>query len=113
MKKLKKSKNKLLFGVCSGIAEYFNIDANINLSVKEMGLPRDINSLSTGCQDLVGVCMRMALVDAMYAGEKPFVIFDDPFVNLDENKIDGGVEFIKEIAREYQVIYFTCHNSRV
>ena len=29
MKKLKKSKNKLLFGVCSGIAEYFNIDANI------------------------------------------------------------------------------------
>ena len=99
--------------ISNSSAEDFNIDANINLSVKEMGLPRDINSLSTGYQDMVGVCMRMALIDAMYKEEKPVVIFDDPFVNLDENKISGGVDFIKEIAREYQVIYFTCHNSRV
>ena len=94
-------------------AEEFSIDANTRLSVNELGLPRDINSLSTGYQDMVGVCMRMALVDAMYKEEKPFVIFDDPFVNLDEAKTDGGVDFLKKIAREYQVIYFTCHKSRV
>lgn len=94
-------------------AEEFSIDANTRLSVNELGLPRDINSLSTGCQDMIGVCMRMALVDAMYKDEKPFVIFDDPFVNLDEAKTAGGVDFLKEIAREYQVIYFTCHKSRI
>ncbi|MBQ4069675.1 MAG: AAA family ATPase [Lachnospiraceae bacterium] len=94
-------------------ADAFCIDANINLSVNEMGMPRDISSLSTGNRDMIGVCMRMALIDAMYKEEKPFVIFDDPFVNLDKDKIDGGMEFIKEIAHEYQVIYFTCHNSRV
>lgn len=29
MKKLRKTNNKLIFGVCGGIAEYFNIDATI------------------------------------------------------------------------------------
>lgn len=94
-------------------ADAYSIDANTKLSVNEKGLPRDISTLSTGYQDMLGVCMRMALIDAMYKEEKPCIIFDDPFVNLDENKTDGGLEFLKNIACEYQVIYFTCHKSRV
>lgn len=34
--------------------------------------------------------MRFALVDAMYPGEKPFLILDDPFVNLDDEKLARG-----------------------
>jgi uncharacterized protein YhaN len=48
----------------------------------------------------------------MYREKKPFLILDDPFVNLDEEKIEHGKAFIREIAKEYQVIYFTCHESR-
>jgi uncharacterized protein YhaN len=54
----------------------------------------------------------MALVEAMYKGEKPFVICDDPFTDFDEVKVKNGMSFIKEISDEYQVIYFTCHSSR-
>lgn len=90
----------------------YQIDANTQLTVKEQGLQRNPKSFSTGYQDLMGICMRMALVDAMYKQEKPCLIFDDPFVNLDEEKTKGGMEFLKEIAKEYQVIYFTCHESR-
>ena len=61
------------------------IDADTKLTVMEQNMPRDIGYLSAGKQDLVGVCMRMALVEAMYKEEKPFLIFDDPFVNLDDN----------------------------
>ena len=56
--------------------------------------------------------MRMALVEAMYGEEKPFLIMDDPFVNLDEERTRGGLALLEEIAKRYQVIYFTCHNSR-
>ena len=94
-------------------ATLYSIDANTRLFVNEKGMPRDVSSLSTGYQDMIGICMRMALVDAMYKDEKPFVIFDDPFVNLDETKTNGGMDFIKDISKEYQVIYFTCHKSRV
>ncbi len=48
----------------------------------------------------------------MYKDEKPFIILDDPFVNFDDEKLRGGISLLKEISREYQVIYFTCHESR-
>lgn len=91
----------------------YRLDANINLSHKELGLDRDTKFLSMGYKDLVGVCMRMALVDAMYEKEKPFVIFDDSFVNLDKDKLKAGLGLLENIAKEYQIIYFTCHESRV
>ena len=88
------------------------IDANINLKVKEQGELRDTRWLSAGYQDLIGVCMRLALVEAMYKEEKPFLILDDPFVNLDREKVECGNQLLLEVAEEYQVIYFTCHDSR-
>lgn len=91
----------------------YKLDANINLSKKELGLDRETRFLSMGYKDLIGVCMRMALVDAMYEKEKPFIIFDDSFVNLDREKLLAGLDLLDKIAKEYQIIYFTCHESRV
>ncbi len=88
------------------------IDANINLKVREYGELRDTKWLSAGYQDLTGICMRLALVDAMYKEEKPFLILDDPFVNLDQEKVECGNRLLLSVAEEYQVIYFTCHHSR-
>ncbi len=88
------------------------IDANIRLQVREQGELRDTKWLSAGYQDLIGVCMRLALVDAMYEEEKPFLILDDPFVNLDKEKVECGNELLLSVANEYQIIYFTCHDSR-
>lgn len=94
-------------------ASEYRMDANIRITRVQEGQQREAELLSTGYQDLIGICLRMALIDAMYKEEKPFIIFDDPFVNLDEEKIQGGVHLLKEIAKEYQVIYFTCHESRI
>ncbi|MBQ7971947.1 MAG: AAA family ATPase [Lachnospiraceae bacterium] len=104
---------KKYYGMLSGEAgDRFQFDANTNLSITEQGLPRDPKAFSAGCRDMAGICFRMALVDAMYTEEKPMVLFDDPFVNLDEEKTKGGMRLLQEISREYQVIYFTCHGSR-
>jgi uncharacterized protein YhaN len=88
------------------------VDANISVKMKEQGQLRESKWLSAGYQDLLGICMRFALVDAMYEGEKPFLVLDDPFVNLDENKMEQGTKLLKQISREYQILYFTCHESR-
>ena len=90
----------------------WTIDANIQLKMKEQGELRDTRWLSAGYQDLLGVCMRLAVADAMYKEEKPFLILDDPFVNLDKEKVAAGNQLLLEVAKEYQVIYFTCHDSR-
>lgn len=109
--------------ISDGFAKYYEmltgddrrnwmIDANINLKIREQGELREVHWLSAGYQDLIGVCMRLALVDAMYQEEKPFLILDDPFVNLDQKKVEAGNKMLQNVSDEYQVIYFTCHGSR-
>ena len=93
-------------------AEDYGIDANMELTKKEAGKPRELEYFSAGSRDLIGICMRMALVSAMYEKEKPIIVFDDPFTNLDTKKTEQGKRLLKEIAKDYQVIYFTCHESR-
>jgi uncharacterized coiled-coil protein SlyX len=93
-------------------ADHFHVDANTTVTVDEMGKQREVNTLSFGYRDLIGICLRLALVDAMYHEEAPMLIMDDPFTNLDDWKIEAGKKFVEEIAEKYQIIYFTCSNSR-
>lgn len=101
---------EMLAGDTSGA---WMINSNIAVQLKEQGELRDSKWLSAGYQDLIGVCMRFALVDAMYPQEKPFLVLDDPYANLDEEKVRCGNELLLQISEEYQIIYFTCHQSRV
>lgn len=89
-------------------ADAYHIDANTNITVDELGLQRDTVLLSTGYQDLIGFCMRLSLIDAMYEGEKPVLILDDPFVNLDSERLKGAERLIEKLSESYQMIYFTC-----
>lgn len=97
----------------NGDTREYELDANLNISLKAYGKARNITDMSEGYKDLIGLCRRMAMIDAMYEKEKPFILLDDPFVNLDEKKIEGAKEFIEKIAENYQVIYMTCHPSRM
>lgn len=94
-------------------AKDFIIDANMDISKKEEGEYHDIEAQSDGLADMLGLCIRVALLDTMYTKEKPFIVMDDPFSNMDEAKINGGKRFLDEISKEYQVIYLTCHKSRM
>ena len=68
---------------------------------------------SRGYQTIISLCMRLALIDCLYPNEKPFVILDDPFVNFDDEKLEICKSLIEDISNQYQIVYFTCHDSRV
>ena len=88
-------------------------DAKRNLIIRSKGEKRSEENLSSGYKDLIDLCYRLALAKAMYGGEQPILILDDPFTNLDEEKLANGLELIKKISDEYQVLYLTCHGSRL
>lgn len=92
--------------------EDFRMDANIHVTRRALGEQRETGAFSLGSQDLVNIVLRVALVEAMYQKEKPFLILDDSFVNLDEARLGTAGTFLRRIAEDYQVIYFTCHESR-
>lgn len=93
-------------------ADSYLIDANINVTVEEQGQQRDVRALSAGYRDMTGICLRLALADAMYRGEKPVLIMDDPFTNLDDGKVAASKQLLEAASAEYQILYFTCSRSR-
>lgn len=102
------------FGKLAKNADFdISIDANKQIIVSAQGAERDLRNLSKGYSDIVDICFRMSLTDAMYQEEKPLIILDDPFINLDEEKIVSGLKFLKEIGKNYQILYLTCHQSRM
>ncbi|MCR5409480.1 MAG: AAA family ATPase [Lachnospiraceae bacterium] len=97
------------YGVITGQdADRYMMDANTVLTVNEAGIQHSVALLSSGYRDLVGLSMRLSFSDAMYPGEKPMLILDDPFVNLDSVNYEGGLRLLDYVAGKYQVLYFTC-----
>lgn len=79
----------------------------------DRGETRVAESYSKGTRDLYSFCLRLALSDALWSGELPFVMLDDPFASLDSNRLERAKALISNLAREKQVIYFTCSKERM
>ena len=99
-------------GMLNGETGEFAMGTDFVLKKFERGETRAAESYSRGMRDLHAFCLRIALSDSLYGGAMPFVILDDPFISLDNERLDSAKALIKEIAKERQVIYFTCSAER-
>ncbi|MGN0817520.1 MAG: AAA family ATPase [Candidatus Coproplasma sp.] len=82
------------------------------LSFESGGELRSADYLSAGQRAAWSLCFRLALIDNMYADEKPFIIMDDPFADLDEDGLAKAKNLLSELSKDRQFIYFCCHESR-
>ncbi len=99
--------------LCEAVSSAADLDIKFNVKIEAGGAKREIDYYSEGYKDLIGICMRFALVDALFKEEAPFIIMDDPFANLDEEKLSGALRLLAQLGKEYQILYFVCHKSRV
>ena len=93
--------------------EEFMLDMDLGIRFVHQGQTRTNAYLSAGYKDLTSLAARMALVDVLYRKEQPVIILDDPFTNLDKEKVEAGMNLLKKQAQNRQIIYFTCHESRM
>ena len=102
--------------ICNKGAEVhsaYSLDINNKLLKNEYGQERELRFFSSGSKDIAGLCLRLAFINAMYKDDFPFIIMDDPFVNMDDNIINGAKMLIETLSEDYQILYFTCHRSRM
>jgi uncharacterized protein YhaN len=66
-----------------------------------------VSSLSQGTLDLVYLVARLGLVRLVTGDRRPPLVFDDPFVTLDDARAARAVGLLKSIATDFQVIYLT------
>ena len=88
------------------------IDTDLQVQLERLGQSRELAYFSAGQTDLVMLCMRFALVDALFQDQEVFVILDDPFVNLDDTHTAQAAALLRTLASRRQILYLTCHTSR-
>lgn len=109
---MKNGLNKYLKLITSKDFENLQLDTDFNISFEEYGKYRVVDYYSKGYKNTIDLCMRLALIDSLFDKEKPFIVLDDPFVNMDETKVENAKQFLHKLSKTYQLIYFSCHESR-
>ncbi len=81
--------------------------------VEEKGSFKQVSHYSAGAQDLMGLCMRLALAETLFErGNPPVLVLDDPLVNLDDETTARAKRLLRHFSKKYQIVYFTCKEER-
>ncbi len=86
---------------------------DLNVRFQHNGVERGEEYLSSGQRAACALCFRLAMIDNMYAAEKPFIILDDPFTSMDARNFAQAAALLKKLSQEIQIVYLTCHESRI
>jgi DNA repair exonuclease SbcCD ATPase subunit len=81
------------------------LDIEVHAPEKDDWVP--VSSLSQGTIDLVYLVARLGLVRLVTGDRRPPLVFDDPFVTLDDARATRALGLLRSIASDFQVIYLT------
>ena len=96
----------------AGVDGEYTLNTSFELTRTERGEAHGIDAYSRGIKDLYSLGLRLALIDALYENEAPFIILDDPFIAFDDEKLARAKSTLKSISKTKQILYFTCAGSR-
>lgn len=80
---------------------------DIDVHAPELGDWVPVSSLSQGTLDLVYLTARLGLVRLVTGDRRPPLVFDDPFVTLDDTRAARALSLLKNVATDFQIIYLT------
>ena len=87
----------------------FVVDSKWNVLENSIVGMKSFEFSSQGYKDIISLCQRLILIRKIFKGERPFIILDDIFVNLDDKMLKLAKDLIKSISQQYQIIYICCN----
>jgi DNA repair exonuclease SbcCD ATPase subunit len=81
------------------------LDIEVHAPERDDWVP--VTALSQGTLDLVYLVARLGLVRLVTGDRRPPLVFDDPFVTLDDTRAANALDLLKALAADFQVIYLT------
>lgn len=89
-----------------------NRDFSAMTRISDDAVSRRAEYLSAGTLDIMYLAVRLAVCElALPDGEPCPLILDDALVNLDDERLEQAMKLLGEIARERQVILFSCRKN--
>ena len=89
------------------------LDRSFHLSAEPAGdtVFRDAALLSAGTLDQLYLAVRLAICQLVLPPEKQVpIVLDDALANFDDSRCAAALRFLKEAARDRQILLFTCHS---
>ena len=80
---------------------------DIEVHAPERGDWVPVGALSQGTLDLIYLTARLGLVRLVTGDRRPPLVFDDPFVTLDDERANRALALLKQVAADFQIIYLT------
>ena len=96
------------FKELSGLEMQFVMTDDLELEFLEGGIRRPTAYLSEGLQDLCRLSLKLAIFDAMFPEKNGVLFLDDPFCHFDDEKGKKGLELLRKLAEDRQILYFSC-----
>ena len=90
------------------ISSEFPDPEKLNMSIYSGNSQLDYGKLSEGTKETVSLAFRLAVLDHLFPDGGGVIVFDDPFANMDADRISQSCELIQECAKRHQVIFLTC-----
>ena len=77
------------------------------------GLADDIDGLSFGAREQIGLIARLAYADLLQqAGRPTLLILDDVLVHSDNDRLGAMKRIIHDAAQRHQILLFTCQADK-
>jgi len=71
---------------------------------------KNTDELSQGTKEQLYLALRLGYIkEYCQTSENIPLIFDDIFVNFDPDRCKAALECLLELAKEFQILFFTCH----
>lgn len=87
----------------------FVVDSKWNVLENSIVGMKSFEFSSQGYKDIISLCQRLILIRKIFKEERPFIILDDIFVNLDDKMLKLAKDLIKSISQQYQIVYICCN----
>ncbi|MCC8151810.1 MAG: hypothetical protein LIO96_10255 [Lachnospiraceae bacterium] len=89
------------------IASEFPNPETLDMNIYSGNNLLDYDKLSEGTKATVYLAFRLAVLDHLFP-DGGVIVFDDPFTDMDEERMVQSCGLIKECAKHHQVIFLTC-----
>ncbi len=105
--------NSYLEIISKGKVALMDMDDKLNVKLASGNYALSYGILSEGTKDTVSLAFRLAMLEHIFPEGGGLAIFDDPFTDMDPQRVAESCKLIERYAKNNQVIFVTCDEKYV
>ncbi len=83
----------------------------LNMLIYSGDVLLDYGKLSDGTKETVSLAFRLAVLDHLFPDGGGVIVLDDPFNDMDNERVEQSCLLLQECAKRHQVIFLTCREE--